>query len=80
MDALLNYLRDKAMTLTVYNCEQSDERLDEIGGRLAGDGIALRTDDTATGRPRNVGVFHRDDDVIDAVSFDELAAARHTRR
>jgi len=74
MDALLNYLRDNAMTLTVYNCDQSDERLDEIGGRLAGDGIALRTDDTATGRPRNVGVFHRDDDVIDAVSFDELAA------
>lgn len=75
MDALLNYLRDNAVTLTVYNCDRSEERLDQVGGRLAGDGIALRTDDTATGRPRNVGVFHREDDVIDAVSFDDLAEA-----
>jgi hypothetical protein len=75
MDALLNYLRDNAITLTVYNCDESDERLDQVGGRLAGGGIALRTDDTATGRPRNVGVFHRDDEVIDAVSFDDLAEA-----
>lgn len=72
MEALLTALRAKSMTLTVYNADQSDGALDELGARLAGEGIALRTDETAAGTPRNVGVFHRDDEVLDAVSVDDL--------
>ncbi len=72
MEELLAHLRDQSMTLTVYNPTESEARLDEVGARFAGEGIALKTDETEAGYPQDVGVFHQDERVVDAVSFDDL--------
>lgn len=71
MKALIERLRDRSVTLTIYNYEGSEGRLDRIGASLAAKGVAVRTDETGEGTPAGFGVFHRDDDVFGAVSVDE---------
>ena len=71
MNALLEALRSESVTLTVYNYEGNEERLETIAASLSGSGVAVTTDATERGAPSNVGVFHRGEDVIGAVDVDE---------
>lgn len=74
MRALLEYLRQQSITLTVYNYEGSDERLETLAGAFSGSGVAVTTDTTGRGRPTNLGVLHRGDEVFGARSVDEWEA------
>ena len=71
MKALLDRLRAESVTLTVYNHDGTEERLETIGAELAGSGVAVRTDTTGRGEPANLGVFHHGDEVYGAVSVDD---------
>lgn len=74
MKALLEYLRQRSITLTVYNYEGSDERLEALSGAFSGSGVAVATDTTSRGTPTNLGVLHRGDEVFGARSVDEWEA------
>lgn len=71
MKALLDRLREGSMTLTVYNHDGPETRLETIGAELASSGVAVRTDTTGRNEPANFGVFHHGDDVYGAVSVDD---------
>ncbi|WP_340100773.1 hypothetical protein [Salinibaculum salinum] len=74
MKELLEYLREQVITLTVYNYEGSDERLETLAGAFSGAGVAVTTDTTGRGSPTNLGVLHRGDEVFGARSVDEWEA------
>lgn len=71
MKEVLEYLREKAITLTLLNYEGDEERLETLAGTLASSGVAVRTATTDTDGPANAGLYHRDDDVLGAVSIEE---------
>lgn len=71
MKKLLERLREMAVTLTVYNYDGSREELESIAASLSGVGVAVTTDTTGRGTPSNLGVFHRDDAVLGALSIDD---------
>jgi hypothetical protein len=72
MKALLEHLRDHARTLTVYDYDGPQERLETLAGHLAGYGVAVRTAVTDRGKPTNVPVFHHGDEVLGTVELDAL--------
>ena len=74
MKALLDRLRERAVTLTVYNYEGSDEDLETLAASFSSSGVAVTTDTPQGDTPANLGVFHRGDDVFGAVSLDEQVA------
>lgn len=69
MDELLAHLREHSYTLTLYN---HDETVDDLSRRLAQAGVAVRSDETASGHPSDFGVLHRGGDVLGAASLSEL--------
>jgi hypothetical protein len=71
MKALLETLRSESVTLTVYNYDGSEDRLEAVAASLADAGVAMTTDTTGRGVPSNLGVFHRGDEVFGAVAIDE---------
>ncbi len=76
MRALLEKLRAESVTLTVYNYDGTDEDLEAIAATLSGSGVAVTTDTTGQGNPANLGVFHRGDEVFEAVSVDDGWASK----
>lgn len=75
MKALLDELRAKSVTLTVYNYEGTEEQLEAIAASLSGSGVAVTTDTTGRETPSNLGVFHREDEVLGALTIDDRWAA-----
>ena len=71
MNALLEKLREASVTLTVYNHDGDEEEIEAIAASLSGVGVAVTTDTTGRGTPTNLGVFHRDDEVLGALSIDD---------
>jgi hypothetical protein len=71
MNALLEKLREASVTLTVYNYDGDAEELEAIAASLSGVGVAVTTDTTGRGTPTNLGVFHRDEEVLGALSIDD---------
>ena len=69
MRALLEHLRDRARTLTIYDYDGTQERLETLAGHLAGYGVAVRTAVTDRGKPTNVPVFHHGDEVLGTVDL-----------
>jgi hypothetical protein len=80
MKELLDHLRGKVRTLTVYDYEGSEERLETLRAHLSGYGVAVRTAVTDRGEPPNVCVFHRGDDLLGAVDLDRLLPADSIER
>jgi hypothetical protein len=72
MRALLEHLRDRARTLTIYDYDGTQERLETLAGHLAGYGVAVRTAATDRGKPTNVPVFHHGDEVLGTVDLEGL--------
>ncbi|MFT4882000.1 MAG: hypothetical protein ACI9HI_002020 [Salinirussus sp.] len=80
MKTLLERLRDRARTLTVYDYDGSQERLETLAGHLAGYGVAVRTAATDRGKPASVPVFHHGDEVFGTVALDALLPADSIER
>jgi len=75
MRALLEHFRDRARTLTIYDYDGSQERLETLAGHLEGYGVAVRTAVTDRGKPTNVPVFHHGNEVLGTVDLDRLLPA-----
>ena len=72
MNDLLEHLRERVRTLTIYDYEGSEERLDTLAAHLAGYGVAVRTAVTDRAKPTNVAVCHRGGEVLGTVDLEEL--------
>ncbi len=80
MKPLLEHLRDRVRTLTVYDYDGPQERLETLAGHLSGYGVAVRTAATDRGKPANVPVFHHGDEVYGTVALDDLLPADSIER
>jgi hypothetical protein len=74
MKELLDHLRQRCWTLTVYNDSGSGDRIEAIRRSLAARGVTLRTV-SDVGGPTDVCLFHQGDDLVTTTTVDDLAAA-----
>jgi hypothetical protein len=72
MEPLLDQLRARSRTLTLYNYRGSEAGLETLASELASRSIAVRTAEDPGG-PANVCLLHREGEVLGAVSLSELA-------
>jgi hypothetical protein len=77
MEELLDHLRQRCWTLTVYNHTGSESRLDAVRQSLTARGVTVRTV-TDAGGPKDVCLFHQGDDLVATTTVDELAADHET--
>lgn len=75
MKELLDHLRDRTYTLTVYDYDGEESYLETLGAHLAGHGVALRAVETGAQGPHDVGVLHRGEEVYGTVAPADLLPA-----
>jgi len=74
MRVLLDYLGQRARTVTVYDYSGTPEQLAALEELVHGYGANLETADTDGSGPSDLAVLHEDGSVIDACAVDSLLA------
>lgn len=75
MEDLLEHLRERSWTLTMYNYAGPADRLDTIRRSFAAQGVTVRTVTDQDG-PTNVCLFHQGEELVATTTVDELGVAR----